>query len=115
MKPDIILQPGDTIGVLGGGQLGRMMALAAARLGLKTHIFAQEADEPACQVAAAHTLGDFSDQAALARFADAVSVVTYEFENVPSAWAAFLAARGPVRPGPFALLHRRAPSRPRAR
>lgn len=103
MKPDDILQPGDTIGVLGGGQLGRMMALAAARLGLKTHVFAQSVDEPACQVAAAHTLGDFSEEAALARFADAVDVVTYEFENVPAAAAAFLSARRPVRPGPLAL------------
>ncbi|MFT4098545.1 MAG: 5-(carboxyamino)imidazole ribonucleotide synthase [Rhodoblastus sp.] len=100
--PDI-LPPGSTIGVLGGGQLGRMIALAAAPLGLKVHIFAHHSDEPACQVAAGVTTGEWTDEAALARFADAVDVVTYEFENVPAATAAFLAARRPVRPGPLAL------------
>lgn len=103
MTPEGALEPGDTIGVLGGGQLGRMIALAAARLGLKTHIFAHHADEPACQVAAAATIAEWTDEAALARFAEAVDVVTYEFENVPAATAAFLAARKPVRPGPLAL------------
>jgi len=102
MTPDI-LPPGSTIGVLGGGQLGRMIALAAAPLGLKTHIYAHHADEPACQVASAFTTGEWTDEAALARFADAVDVVTYEFENVPAATAAFLAGRKPVRPGPLAL------------
>jgi 5-(carboxyamino)imidazole ribonucleotide synthase len=97
------LQPGDVVGVLGGGQLGRMLAMAGARLGLKTHIFAQSADEPACQVAQAVTLGQFTDEAALARFADAVDVVTYEFENVPAQAAQFLSARRPVRPGVAAL------------
>ncbi|MDE2364734.1 MAG: 5-(carboxyamino)imidazole ribonucleotide synthase [Hyphomicrobiales bacterium] len=103
MTPEGALAPGSTIGVLGGGQLGRMIALAAARLGLKVHIYAHQADEPACQVAAAATVADWTDEAALARFADAVDVVTYEFENVPAATAAFLAARKPVRPGPLAL------------
>ena len=103
MTPDGALPPGSTIGVLGGGQLGRMIALAAARLGLRTHIYAHHPDEPACHVAAAVTTGEWSDEAALARFADAVDVVTYEFENVPAATAAFLAARKPVRPGPLAL------------
>ena len=103
MTPDGILPPGSTIGVLGGGQLGRMIALAAAPLGLKTHIYAHHADEPAAQVASAITTGEWTDEAALARFADAVDVVTYEFENVPAATAAFLAARKPVRPGPLAL------------
>lgn len=102
MTPDI-LPPGSTIGVLGGGQLGRMIAMAAARLGLKTHVFAHHADEPACQVSAAATLAEWTDEAALARFADAVDVVTYEFENVPAATAAFLSARKPVRPGALAL------------
>ena len=103
MTPDGALPPGSTIGVLGGGQLGRMIALAAAPLGLRTHIYAHHADEPAAQVAAAVTTGEWTDEAALARFADAVDVVTYEFENVPAATAAFLAARKPVRPGPLAL------------
>ena len=102
MTPEI-LPPGSTIGVLGGGQLGRMIALAAAPLGIKTHIYAHHADEPACHVAATVTTGEWTDEAALARFADAVDVVTYEFENVPAATAAFLAARKPVRPGPLAL------------
>lgn len=97
------LKPGDTIGVLGGGQLGRMMAIEAARLGLKTHVFAQDADEPACQLCAAMTLGAFADPDALARFAAAVDVITYEFENVPAQTAALLAALRPVRPGVRAL------------
>ncbi len=103
MMPDGVLPPGSTIGVLGGGQLGRMIALAAARLGIKTHIYAHHPDEPAAHVCAAVTTGEWTDEAALARFADAVDIVTYEFENVPAATAAFLAARKPVRPGPLAL------------
>ena len=103
MTPDGILEPGDTIGVLGGGQLGRMMSMAAATLGLKTHVFAHVPGEPAVQVAAAATVADWTDEAALASFAAAVDVITYEFENVPAATAAFLAARKPVRPGPLAL------------
>lgn len=103
MTLEAALKPGDTIGVLGGGQLGRMIAMAAARLGLKTHVFSHHPDEPACQVSAAATVAEWTDEAALARFAEAVDVVTYEFENVPAATAAFLAARKPVRPGPLAL------------
>ncbi|MDE2579701.1 MAG: 5-(carboxyamino)imidazole ribonucleotide synthase [Hyphomicrobiales bacterium] len=102
MKPEA-LKPGDTIGILGAGQLGRMMALAAAQFGLKTHIFGPDGGEPAFQVCAAGTVAAYEDEKALAQFADAVDVVTYEFENVPAATAAFLAARRPVRPGPFAL------------
>ncbi|MEM8853862.1 MAG: 5-(carboxyamino)imidazole ribonucleotide synthase [Pseudomonadota bacterium] len=79
------LSPGDTIGMLGGGQLGRMMALAAARLGLKTHIYAPPGDAPAADVAAAHTSAAYDDAAALAAFVTNVDVVTYEFENVPVA------------------------------
>jgi 5-(carboxyamino)imidazole ribonucleotide synthase len=97
------LAPGDTIGILGGGQLGRMIALAAARLGLKTHIFCPEPASPAFDVAFAHTLGAYDDTAALAAFAAAVDVVTYEFENVPAATAEFLALRRPLRPGVRAL------------
>jgi 5-(carboxyamino)imidazole ribonucleotide synthase len=98
-----MLHPGQTIGILGGGQLARMMALAAAPLGLRCHIFAPPGDNPAFEVAAARTVADYEDQEALAVFAAAVSVVTYEFENVPAATAAFLAERVPVRPGPRAL------------
>lgn len=98
-----MLAPGATIGILGGGQLARMLALAGARLGLKTHVFSPGADEPAYEVCAARTVADFGDAAALARFADAVDVITYEFENVPADCADFLNARKPVRPGPKIL------------
>ncbi len=97
------LAPGSTIGVLGGGQLGRMLAMAAARLGLKTHIYSPETDCPAAQVADAATFADYDDEDALAAFAAAVDVVTYEFENVPDATAALLAEDVPVRPGANAL------------
>ncbi|MGB8277186.1 MAG: 5-(carboxyamino)imidazole ribonucleotide synthase [Methylovirgula sp.] len=97
------LEPGDTIGILGGGQLGRMLAMAAARLGLKAHIFSPEQDSPAFAVAASHMIADYDDEKALAHFADQVDVVTYEFENVPARTAAVLAEHGPVRPGPAAL------------
>ncbi|TCR70271.1 5-(carboxyamino)imidazole ribonucleotide synthase [Bosea sp. BK604] len=97
------LAPGAMLGILGGGQLARMIALAAADLGIRAHIFAPEADSPAFDVAARHTIGDYEDEAALARFADAVDVVTYEFENVPAATASFLAARTPLHPGARAL------------
>ncbi len=96
------LPPGSTIGILGGGQLGRMLALAAARLGFKCHIY-NDVDGPACQIAAATTLGAFDDLAKLKAFAASVDVVTYEFENVPLAAAAAAEAIRPVRPGPKPL------------
>lgn len=102
MAADAEIAPGATIGILGAGQLGRMLALAAARLGLKTHIFAPESG-PACDVVAARTIADYADETALAAFLDDVAVVTYEFENVPVPTAAFLAARRPVLPDPQAL------------
>ncbi len=92
-----------TIGILGGGQLGRMMALAGARLGLKSVVLCPDADSPAFDVAAQAFIADYDDEEALAAFAAEVDVVTYEFENVPAATAAFLAARVPVRPGPRSL------------
>jgi 5-(carboxyamino)imidazole ribonucleotide synthase len=95
--------PGGTVGILGGGQLGRMMALAAAELGLSCHIYSPEAASPAFAVAKAHTVAGWDDAGALAAFAEAVDVVTYEFENVPAPTADFLAARVPVRPRPEAL------------
>jgi len=98
-----MLKPGDAIGILGGGQLARMLALAAAPLGLDIHIFCPEPDSPAFRVAAGHVIASYSDEKALAEFAAQVSVVTYEFENVPAATAAFLAQRVPVLPGPRAL------------
>ena len=98
-----MLKPGSTIGILGGGQLARMIALAAAPLGLKTHIFAPEAGSPAFDVATAHTQAAYDDLAALDRFAASVDVVTYEFENVPVATAEHLAKLVPVHPGARAL------------
>ena len=97
------LKVGATIGILGGGQLGRMLALAAARLGFHCHIYAPEADSCAFDVARFSTCADYDDQRALAAFANAVDVVTYEFENVPAQCAAFLAARRPVIPDPRVL------------
>ena len=97
------LKPGDTIGILGGGQLGRMLALAAARVGLKAHIFCPDKRSPAFQVADAATVAPYADEAALAAFARAVDVVTYEFENIPAETVAYLKARKPLRPGEEAL------------
>ncbi len=77
--------------------------MAAASLGLKTHVFTPEADSPASEVAGAVTVADYRDEAALARFAGTVAVVTYEFENVPAATAAVLARHAPVRPNERAL------------
>jgi 5-(carboxyamino)imidazole ribonucleotide synthase len=98
-----VLQPGDTIGILGGGQLGRMLAIAAAELGLNCHIYSPEADSCAFDVAHGKTCAAYADESALTRFADAVNVITYEFENVPAATANFLGKRKPVLPGPSAL------------
>jgi 5-(carboxyamino)imidazole ribonucleotide synthase len=95
--------PVRTVGILGGGQLGRMLALAGARLGLKSVVFCPDADSPAFDVAAGHVCAAYDDETALAEFAAGVDVVTYEFENVPAATAAFLDARVPVRPGARSL------------
>jgi 5-(carboxyamino)imidazole ribonucleotide synthase len=97
------LKPESTIGILGGGQLGRMLAMAAARLGFRCHIYSPEADSCAFDVADAVTIAAYEDEAALARFAEAVDVVTYEFENVPAQTAAVLAAHRQVRPDPQVL------------
>jgi 5-(carboxyamino)imidazole ribonucleotide synthase len=97
------LPAGSTIGILGGGQLGRMLSLAASRLGMRTHIFCPDPDSPAFEVTPHKTVAAYDDEAALAAFADAVDVITYEFENVPAATAQYLAARKPLRPGANAL------------
>lgn len=102
-RSDGPLPPGSTIGILGGGQLGRMLALAAARLGMKTHIFCPDPQSPAFDVTPRKTVAAYDDEAALAAFAAEVDVVTYEFENVPLATASFLAALKPLRPGAKAL------------
>ncbi len=98
------LAPGSTIGMLGAGQLGRMTALAAARLGYKTHVFAPDAaDSPAAQVSAAATVADWDDLEALERFARSVDVVTLEWENVPVATAEQLRRFTNLNPGPNVL------------
>jgi 5-(carboxyamino)imidazole ribonucleotide synthase len=97
------LPPGSVIGILGGGQLGRMLALAAARLGMKTHIYCPDPQSPAFDVTPRRTVAAYEDETALAAFAAAVDVVTYEFENVPLATAEFLAGKKPLRPGAKAL------------
>ena len=97
------LPPGGTIGILGGGQLGRMTAMAAARLGYRCHVFANEPDAPAAQVCAAATIAPYGDAAAAARFAAAVDVATFEFENIPAAIVRRVAAKRPVLPRPEIL------------
>lgn len=97
------LPPNAVIGILGGGQLGRMSALAAARLGYRCHVFAPEPDSPGMQVAAARTIADYLDEAALVRFAATVDVVTFEFENVPARTLEVLEPLAPCRPGVKAL------------
>ena len=77
-----MLNPGATIGILGGGQLGRMTAMAAARLGYRAHIFATERESPAAQVASGATVAAWDDTAALVRFAEEIDVATLEVENI---------------------------------
>ncbi|MSP82843.1 MAG: 5-(carboxyamino)imidazole ribonucleotide synthase [Alphaproteobacteria bacterium] len=98
-----MIPPGGVIGIVGGGQLGRMTALAAARLGYRCHIYCPEPDSPAAQVAAAATVAAYDDAGALARFAATVDVVTFEFENLPHASLEALARARPVRPSPRLL------------
>jgi len=92
------LPPGSVIGILGGGQLGRMLALSAAKLGFICHIYAPPGDNPAFDVAARHTAADYDDKAALTQFAKDIDVVTYEFENIPDECLEFLKKTLPVRP-----------------
>jgi 5-(carboxyamino)imidazole ribonucleotide synthase len=92
------LKPGDTIGILGGGQLGRMLAVAASRLGLRCQVFSPDPDSPAFDVVQHATCAEYADVEALELFANDVDVITYEFENVPAATAMILAARRPVLP-----------------
>ncbi|MEH6403477.1 MAG: 5-(carboxyamino)imidazole ribonucleotide synthase [Sneathiella sp.] len=94
-----VIAPGQTIGILGDGQLGRMMALAAAELGYKTHIFGQDANGPASQVCTTMTVAEYDDKNALKEFAKSVDAVTLEFENIPLETLEFLEPLVPVRPG----------------
>lgn len=97
------LAPGAVIGILGGGQLGRMLSVAAARLGYRTHVYEPLPDAPAGDVAHRVTTAPYEDATALAAFAASVDVVTYEFENVPVAALNQIAALRPIRPGLNAL------------
>jgi 5-(carboxyamino)imidazole ribonucleotide synthase len=94
-----MLPPGSTIGILGGGQLGRMTAIAAARLGYRCHIFSDEADSPGTQVTPLATVAALDDAAALERFARSVDVVTYETENIPLEALDHIEPHAPVLPG----------------
>ena len=97
-SPQVKLKPGDTIGILGGGQLGRMLAMAAVRLGLRCQVFSPDPDSPAFDVVQHASCAEYADVEALELFAHDVDVITYEFENVPSAAAMVLDARRPVVP-----------------
>ncbi len=98
-----VLKPGATIGILGGGQLGRMLSVAAARLGFQCHIYEPGAAPPAGHVAARVTTASYDDLDALRAFAHSVDVITYEFENVPAASLDALEAIRPIRPNRRAL------------
>ncbi len=97
------LPTGETIGILGGGQLGRMLSVAAARLGFKTCIFEPSGDCPASHVSNFHMKAGYDDQAALENFAKSVDVVTYEFENIPTAALDLIEDHVPIHPGRLAL------------
>ncbi len=97
------LPPNSTIGLVGGGQLGRMSALAAARLGYKCHILTRETDSPAAQVSDSVTISDYTDPVSLRAFAAAVDVISFEFENVSAEGLDLLSSLKPVRPAPSVL------------
>lgn len=98
-----MIAPGSTIGIVGGGQLGRMLAGAAAAMGYKTHIYTPEKDAPASQVATKTTIGAYQDAVALRMFGQSVDVVTFEFENVPSETLDMLGEVVVVHPNPNVL------------
>lgn len=98
-----ITPPGSTIGIVGGGQLGRMLARAASRMGYRTHIYTTEKDSPASHVATITTIGAYQDAAALRAFAQSVDVITFEFENIPAVTLEMLDAVTAVRPKPSVL------------
>jgi 5-(carboxyamino)imidazole ribonucleotide synthase len=98
-----MLKTGATIGILGGGQLGRMLSVAASRLGLRTHVYEPSANPPAADVAHQLTTASYEDEAALRAFAETVDVITYEFENIPTSALDVLESLRPIRPGREAL------------
>src|SRR5919112_5149480 len=99
MKTASPILPGSAVGVLGSGQLGRMFAIAARQMGYRVHTFSPDVDTPTGQVADMEVTAAYEDLDAVRKFARGVSVVTFEFENVPAATAAAAAEFAPVRPG----------------
>jgi len=99
----MIVPPGSNIGIIGGGQLGRMLAMAAAQLGYRCHVYAPDPSSVAAEVAAAFTEGAFDDEGALTRFAAEIDVATYEFENIATGPLAALAEVAPLHPSLEAL------------
>jgi 5-(carboxyamino)imidazole ribonucleotide synthase len=93
-----LFPPGATVGVMGSGQLGRMFAIAARRMGYRVHVFSTERDTPAGQLADLEIAAPYDDEAAVARFAEGVDLVTFEFENIPARTIEWTAARRVVRP-----------------
>src|SRR5689334_15596124 len=102
-RPTSPVLPGSTIGVLGSGQLGRMFAIAARRMGYRVHTFSPDEDTPTGQVADLEIIGSYDDLDAIRAFARGVSAVTFEFENVPAVTAAAAGEYAPVRPSGHVL------------
>jgi 5-(carboxyamino)imidazole ribonucleotide synthase len=98
-----VIAPGGVVGILGGGQLGRMTAMAAARLGYRVHTFCPDRNAPASHVSWHNTVAAYDNKSALKAFAESVDVVTFEFENIPTATTEYLAALKPTRPKPNVL------------
>jgi len=103
IDPSEALAPGSLVGILGGGQLGRMMAMAAARLGFHTRIYCERYDAPSFDVSGEFVCAGFDDTEALVRFSAGLDVATYEFENIPLEALEVVGGAAPVRPGPRAL------------
>lgn len=99
----MIVAPGSTIGIVGGGQLGRMLAMAAAQLGYKCHVYAPDETSPAAEVSTLFTRGAFDDERALAHFGASIDVATYEFENIAAGPLSALADQAPLYPPRAAL------------
>src|SRR5437773_1811578 len=102
-EPARMILPGQTVGILGGGQLGRMFAIAARRLGYRVHAFDPTTDGPAGQIADVEVVAAYDDVKAARRFAAGVDVVTFEFENIPAETLRAVAEVRPVHPSPEVL------------
>ena len=92
------IAPGATIGVLGGGQLGRMFGIAARRLGYRVHTYEASPDSPAGQISDREFTGSYTNEAAIAEFVDSVDVITFEFENIPAGVLDWIATKKPIHP-----------------